>query len=194
MLQAARPRDEGSLRPGKTVAGRPEAAGPSLPKRATRGGKRATRRGFGRGFTLIELLVVLAIVAIASSLVVVSLRDSAQSQLDEEAERLSALLEAARTEARASGIVVRWEPAGAEASDGAHFRFIGLPRSSNLPSHWLRGGVTAEIVGARALLLGPEPILPAQRVVLSRNERRVTLASDGLAPFSIAAAPAAATP
>ena len=137
-----------------------------------------------RGFTLIELLVVLAIIAIASSLVVVSLRDSAQSHLDEEAERLAALLEGARTEARASGITVRWEPAGAEATDGADLRFIGLPKSSNLPSHWLRIGVSAEIVGARAVLLGPEPILPAQRIVLSRDERRVMLASDGLAPFA----------
>ena len=129
------------------------------------------------GFTLIELLVVLAIVAIASSLVVVSMRDSAQSHLDEEAERLAALLEGARTEARASGITVRWEPAGAEATDGANFRFIGLPKSSNLPSNWLRPGVSAEIVGA-------EPILPAQRIVLSRDERRALLASDGLAPFA----------
>ncbi len=137
-----------------------------------------------RGFTLIELLVVLAIVAIASSLVVVSMRDSAQSLLDEEAERLGALLEGARTEARASGITVRWEPAGAEATDGADFRFIGLPKSSNLPSHWLRIGVSAEIVGARAVLLGPEPILPAQRIVLSRDARRAVLASDGLAPFA----------
>lgn len=146
-----------------------------------------------RGFTLIELLVVLAIIAIASSLVVVSMRDSAQSQLEEEAERLAALLEGARTEARSSGITVRWEPAGAEATDGANFRFIGLPKSSNLPSHWLRAGVSTEIIGARAVLLGPEPILPAQRIVLSRDERRVMLASDGLAPF--ARAPfAAATP
>jgi general secretion pathway protein H len=82
---------------------------------------------------------------------------------------------------------VRWEPAGAEATDGADFRFIGLPRSSNLPSHWLRVGVSTEIIGARAVLLGPEPILPAQRIVLSRDARRAVLASDGLAPFARAA-------
>ena len=153
---------------------------------------RGNRRWRIGGFTLIELLVVLAIVAIASSLVVVSMRDSAQSQLDEEAERLSALLEGARTEARASGITVRWEPAGAEATDGANFRFIGLPKSSNLPSNWLRPGVSAEIVGARAVLLGPEPILPAQRIVLSRDQRRAMLASDGLAPFARTPFPAPA--
>ena len=145
---------------------------------------RLTTAGRRRGFTLIELLVVLAIVALASSLVVVSMRDSAQTHLDEEAERLAALLEGARTEARASGITVRWEPAGAEASDGANFRFIGLPPSSNLPTHWLQPGVSAEILGARAVLLGAEPILPAQRIVLSRDERRTMLASDGLAPFA----------
>jgi general secretion pathway protein H len=142
--------------------------------------------GRHRGFTLIELLVVLAIVALASSLVVVSMRDSAQTHLDEEAERLAALLEGARTEARASGITARWEPAGAEANDGANFRFIGLPESSNLPTHWLQPGVSAEIIGARAVVLGPEPILPAQRIVLSRDQRRTMLASDGLAPFALA--------
>jgi general secretion pathway protein H len=145
------------------------------------------------GFTLIELLVVLAIVAIASSLVVVSMRDGAQSQLEEEAERLGALLESARTEARASGITVRWEPAGAESTDGAQFRFIGLPPSTRMPVHWLREGVSAEIIGARAVLLGPEPILPPQRIVLKRDERSVILASDGLAPFA-RALPAAAVP
>ena len=146
------------------------------------------RCGRARGFTLIELLVVLAIVAIASSLVVVSMRDSAQSQLDEEAERLGALLESARTEARASGITVRWEPASADSTDGASFRFPGLPRSTNLPTHWLRDGVSAEVVGARAVLLGPEPILPPQRIVLRRDERSVILASDGLGPFARATA------
>jgi hypothetical protein len=34
------------------------------------------------------------------------------------------------------------------------------------------------------VLLGPEPILPAQRIVLSRDQRRTILASDGLAPFA----------
>lgn len=138
----------------------------------------------GRGFTLIELLVVMAIAVIAGALVIVALPDRTQGLLDEEAERLAALLESARTEARASGTAVRWELASADASDGAQFRFVGLPPSSTLPQRWLTPTVSAEVVGARAIVLGPEPILPPQRIVLRLEDRRVVLASDGLAPFA----------
>lgn len=147
-------------------------------------GPRPHRRA--AGFTLIEVMLVMAIVAIATALVSLSLRDGTQARLDEEGARLSALLESARTEARTSGVTVRWLPADAAApdSDGAHFRFVGLPAGDELPTRWLTEGVSAEIVGARALLLGPEPVLPAQQVVLRLDDRRLVLASDGLAPFA----------
>jgi general secretion pathway protein H len=135
------------------------------------------------GFTLIEVMLVLAIIAIGTALVSLTLRDGTQNRLDEEGARLSALLESARAEARASGITVRWVPADASASDGAQFRFIGLPPGAELPMRWLGEGVSAEIVGARALLLGPEPVLPAQQLVLHLEDRRLVLATDGLAPF-----------
>jgi general secretion pathway protein H len=146
------------------------------------------------GFTLIEVIVVMAIVAIAASLVSLALRDGTQARLDEEGTRLSALLESARAEARASGITVRWTLADAQASDGANFRFIGLPPSAALPTRWLNDGVSAEVIGARALLLGPEPVLPAQRVVLQLDDRRLVLASDGLSPFGPATEPETSTP
>jgi len=135
------------------------------------------------GFTLIEVMLVMAIIAIATALVSLTLRDGTQSRLEEEGARLSALLESARAEARASGVTVRWVPADAGSSDGAQFRFVGLPMGAELPTRWLGAGVSAEIVGARALLLGPEPVLPAQRVVLHLDDRRLVLTSDGLAPF-----------
>jgi len=136
----------------------------------------------------------MAIIAIATALVSLVLRDGTQSRLDEEGARLSALLESARAEARASGITVRWVPADANTSDGTDFRFIGLPPGAEQPTHWLAEGITAEIVGARALLLGPEPVLPAQRLVLRLDDRRLVLASDGLAPFGPAAEADNATP
>ena len=93
--------------------------------------RRVARAG---GFTLIEVIVVMALIAIGTALVSLALRDGAQNRLDEEGARLSALLESARAEARASGISVRWAPAEADAPDGAHFRFIGLPAAAALPT------------------------------------------------------------
>jgi general secretion pathway protein H len=146
--------------------------------------RRPVRRPRASGFTLIEVIVVMALIAIGTSLVGLALRDGAQSRLEEEGARLSALLESARAEARASGIAVRWVPADASTSDGTQFRFVGLPQNAEMPTRWLAEGVTAEVLGSRSLLLGPEPVLPAQRLVLRLDERRLVLASDGLAPFA----------
>jgi general secretion pathway protein H len=145
------------------------------------------------GFTLIELLLVLVIIAIASTVASLALRDPAATRLDQEAARLAALLEAARTEARSSGLDARWEPKSLSA-DATGFRFIGLPASSDLPSQWLVEGVTAEVVGARAVVLGPEPLIGAQRIVLRLDAQRLTLATDGLGPFAVVGDEAVARP
>ncbi len=138
------------------------------------------------GFTLIELLVVVALVAIASAIASLALRDPAATRLEHEGARLVALLEAARTEARASGLPASWEPrpeqVGAEG-----FRFVGLPTTTALPSTWLNPGVSAEVLGARAVLLGPEPLIGAQRIVLRLDDQRLQLETDGLGPFVVSA-------
>ena len=145
-------------------------------------------------FTLIELLVVVALVAIASAVASLALRDPASTRLEHEGARLVALLEAARTEARASGLPASWEPR-AEQVGAEGFRFIGLPTTTGLPSNWLNHGVTAEVLGARAVLLGPEPLIGAQRVVLRLDDQRLQLETDGLGPFVVSAEqPAAQTP
>jgi len=153
-------------------------------------GSRPGLRRVAQGFTLIEVIVVMAMIAVATALVSLALRDGTQARLEEEGARLSALLEAARTESRASGITVRWLPGTGSGAEGAGdggvapgFRFIGLPAGADLPSRWLAAGVSAEVLGAPALLLGPEPVLPRQRVVLQLEDRRLVLGSDGLAPF-----------
>jgi general secretion pathway protein H len=133
---------------------------------------------------MIELLIVIAIVAISVGLVALSLRDSQAAKLDEEAVRLAALFEIARAESRASGAAVRWTPVTLAVDAGVQFRFDGLPQSQRLPVRWLDAQTRAEVVGAAAVVLGPEAILPAQRVVLRLGDKRLDISSDGLAPFA----------
>jgi general secretion pathway protein H len=137
-----------------------------------------------RGFTLIELLVVITLIAIASSVVTLAMRDPAATRLEQEAVRLAALLESARAEARAAGLAARWEPR-IEQADVPGFRFLGLPDTAQMPSTWLGAGVSAEVEGARAVVLGPEPMIGAQRIVLRLDGQRLVLATDGLGPFAV---------
>ncbi|MBL8348598.1 MAG: prepilin-type N-terminal cleavage/methylation domain-containing protein [Rubrivivax sp.] len=156
----------------------------------------------GRGFTLIELLVVLVLVAIGAGVVSLALRDGAATKLEEEGARLSALLEGARAESRAAGVPVYWVPGRDERSSSSSspspsedsvaeegFRFVGLPVSANMPRHWLEPRVTAQIVGGKGLVLGPDAIVPPQRVVLSLDDRRIEVSTDGLAPFAVNLSP-----
>ncbi len=144
------------------------------------------------GFTLIELMVVVALVAVATTGVTLSLRDDGSTRLEREALRLSALIESARAQSRTSGLPVVWRtlPQG--------FEFVGLPRmptgetanpdSLQQPRSWLSPDTVARVVqppGASTLVLGPEPLIAAQRLVLQQGDRRLTLATDGLSPFAV---------
>lgn len=133
-----------------------------------------------RGFTLVELLVVIAIIAIASAGVSFALRGTESTQLEREAQRLTALLESARAQSRASGVPVKWTavPGG--------FRFDGTPPDA-LPSNWLFPAT--QVAGRGVLILGPEPIIGPQEVVITSAEtpgRSLRVATDGLRPFRVA--------
>lgn len=132
--------------------------------------------------------MVLVLTALVASLAAGALRDSAASALEQEATRLAALLESARAESRAAGVAVRFElsPSGHERD----FDFVGWPNREPLPRRWLNPEVRAEIIGARPVLLGPEPLIGAQRLRLRLSEHQLVLITDGLAPFSIESAPA----
>lgn len=147
----------------------------------------ACRGSAARGFTLIELMVVVALIAIASAVASLALRDPAATRLEQEAARLVAVLEAARTEARVSGLAASWQPRASDAGSG--FRFVGLPSTGELPTDWLNAGVSAEVPGASAIVLGPEPMIGAQSIVLRLEEQRLTLTTDGLGPFVVSAQP-----
>lgn len=132
-----------------------------------------------RGFTLLELMVVIAMMAVVVGMVTLSLRDSDASTLDEEGVRLCALLEGARAQSRAMGREIRWQTTGSPNG----FAFTGYPPNIRLPTQWLDTWTQAQVVGNSQLILGPEPVIGAQRVVLSLGQRQLVLATDGLGPF-----------
>lgn len=163
--------------------------------------RRHRAQGSQGGFTLLELLIVVAIIALASSVVALALPDPGATRLEREAQRLATLLEGGRAQARALGLPVYWTLGAAPARPGADpqtlpddFHFDGLPANSDLPTRWLDAGSAADPEGALqvelqpprpAVQLGPEPVIPAQRIVLRLGDRRATLATDGLTPFAI---------
>jgi general secretion pathway protein H len=117
-----------------------------------------------RGFTLMELMVVVAIIAIASAGVMFAIQS------------------------RASGLAITWRP----TEDG--FAFEGMPQIKNsktgemedavkFPKTWLSTGTSVD--ASSRLALGPEPVIAQQEVVLRQASRRLTLATDGIRPFTI---------
>lgn len=141
------------------------------------------QRHWHRGFTLLELLVVLVIVAMATAGVSLAMRDGGQTALEREAQRLAVLLESARAQSRASGVPVVWR------ATAQGFRFEGLPPET-LPDRWLSEGIVVRSSGA--VLLGPEPIIGPQAVVIGHAAQAgdagggsLRVATDGLRPFAV---------
>lgn len=156
-----------------------------------------------RGLTLLELLVVLAIIGLAIAGVSLSLRDSRQTQLEREAQRLVAVLESARAQSRTSGVALVWQA----SSEGFVIRpaLTSAPPPATSPiaarnETWLTAGMQATVSTANAaannaafanlVVLGPEPILPSARITLSvaaANQPATTLSvgTEGLQPFRV---------
>jgi general secretion pathway protein H len=132
------------------------------------------------GFTLIELLMVVAIMAIATAGVGLALRDTSGTALEREAQRLAVLLDSARAQSRMTANPVRWRPTD------TGFVFEGLAQGSTFPSAWLGPDVRAAVTSA--VVLGPEPVIGPQQIRLvstSDPSRSLTLATDGIRPFSV---------
>ena len=130
------------------------------------------------GFTLIVLLGVLAIVAIASAGVVVTLRDSTITDLERDAQRLGAVLASARAQSRMQGTPVWWRPSP------TGFLIDGL-QPPQAAQTWLSPDTKSS---SPAVVLGPEPLIDAQTIVLESRRQtatRVQLSTDGLRPFAV---------
>ena len=132
-----------------------------------------------QGFTLLELLVVLAIVAIGSAVVTLSLRESPQTRLQSEAERLIAVLEAARANARASNTALRWH-----ADDkGFQVQTLAATGQTQQTMTWYHAGTQAT---PSDVLISPEPVQARISVTLRLgNEARLSVGTDGAAAFKV---------
>ena len=62
---------------------------------------------------------------------------------------------------------------------------VTYPPAFMPPLQWQAREVRAEVIGARSIVLGPEPVIGPQSVVLSLEDRRLVIATDGLSPFDV---------
>jgi general secretion pathway protein H len=154
-----------------------------------------------RGLTLLELLVVLAIIGLAMAGVSLSLRDSSQTQLEREAQRLVAHLEAARAQSRTSGIAQVWRI----TPEGYDVVAMSAPAGTPVRKEtWMSANTQALIntppptannpPNNNIVVLGPEPLIAPASITLSMsnpatNATRPTpslrIATDGLKPFQV---------
>lgn len=138
------------------------------------------------GLTLLELMVVLAVLGMASAVVSLAFRDPKVGHVEEEALRLASLLESARAHSRSMGLPVRWQV----SSTG--FVFEGMAPAQALPQTWKHSGMQAQVQGGEVLVLGPEPVIAPQSVVVFSRAMpafRWRVATDGVRPFGVRPAP-----
>jgi general secretion pathway protein H len=145
------------------------------------------RRGRAvKGFTLLELLLVVTLIALTTAGVSLSLRDTAHTQLVQEGQRLAALMEAARAQARANGVPVVWKP------QPRGFSFDGQYRD------WAISGIVVHRMPVNSkqpppveteIWLPPEPLMPAQRLRLSVNGYEIWLGTNGVSPWRLLEGP-----
>ena len=135
-----------------------------------------------RGFTLLELLVVITVIALGTAGVALAMRDSGQTSIEREALRLSALLDAARSQSRASGVMVTWD---AVQDDSALpvMRWRGLRSKEPLPTQWL--DAQTRIMTPVVVVLGPDPVIAPQRVRLTLGTERRDVVTDGVGSFKV---------
>lgn len=154
-----------------------------------------------QGLTLLELMVVLLIIGFATTGVALALRDSSQTQLEREAQRLIAVLEATRAQSRTSGQTFVWQP----SAEG--FVIGTLPRAGNQALKqevWLQANtqVTIDVpanASATGVVLGPEPILSPIQISLrisadmahtntnsnATSPNTLRIGTNGLKPFEV---------
>ncbi|EHK67746.1 type II secretion system minor pseudopilin GspH [Achromobacter arsenitoxydans] len=151
-----------------------------------------------RGFTLVEVLVVLVIVAIAASMVSLSI-GRGDNRLRGDAERLADAFTVAQSEARSDGRPIRWLASGQGWSFERQGRPPGPTAQEDIPvppdrlehddvlrpQSWSAGSVQLRLDPDRPLIFNTEWVAAPMTLTLSAGETRVTLQRDAAGRYDI---------
>lgn len=153
------------------------------------------------GFTLIELMVVIAIIAIATASVGLSVQSPSGNPLERDAQRLAQLFAVAQTEARAGGRPIVWQ------ADASGYRFVRRPPWQPAAAHaaitdapaadtfadddvlrpreWEAGRVSVDVEPAQARIFTGEWLAPPMRVELRDDFHRLSLTRDAAGRYAV---------
>ncbi|MCG7326914.1 type II secretion system minor pseudopilin GspH [Achromobacter sp. ACRQX] len=151
-----------------------------------------------RGFTLVEVLVVLVIVAIAASMVSLSV-GRGDNRLRADAERLADAFTVAQSEARSDGRNIRWlangqgwsferagRSAGPTAQDDIPVPVDRLESDEVLrPQSWSVAPVQWRLDPDRPLIFNTEWVAAPMTLTLSAADAHVTLQRDAAGRYEI---------
>lgn len=151
-----------------------------------------------RGFTLVEVLVVLVIVAIAASMVSLSV-GRGENRLRSDAQRLADAFTVAQSEARSDGRPIRWLASGQGWSFERQGRLPGLSAEEDRPlpldtlardevlrpQAWSTAPVELRLDPDRPLVFNTEWVAAPITLTLSAGDSRVTLLRDAAGRYEI---------
>lgn len=121
--------------------------------------------------------MVVSIVALASSGVGFALQDNASQQIEQEGQRLAAMLEIARAQSRRTGQPWVWT-----------IKTTGFSINQT-DQTWLNPNTQAKLKTGPSIVLGPEPLIEPQSIQLQLNEHVRWVTTNGLKPFTLSQTP-----